>query len=310
MKRLVFTVVIIVLNLGLLSWTLAQGTRSDLFDLRKAQQELEIMKGILNTTLDFAARDMRERGQGAEGRSTGYREAEILHSWGGGSITAFYLYGQGATFMIPTGRFRTSRMRRDLASQYIVAEHDSQEAMEDFEDALEEVKESQEMLQERLEETARLHAEAALAGAPPPPAPPAPPAPPKPAAQVKAAPQPAPEPKQKTEEMRKKVFLAQEKLKQRQAEVEQRRQKFLEALGQAKVQLVEALANHGDSLSFVKPNEYVNLVLTTDEGEAFLEGSRGGRREIISVQRSAVSDYKAGKLTLEAFKQKVLQYTN
>jgi len=48
--RRFFAVLILVLNIGLLSWSLAQGTRNDLFDQRKVDQELEIMKGILGTT--------------------------------------------------------------------------------------------------------------------------------------------------------------------------------------------------------------------------------------------------------------------
>ena len=62
--RRFFAVLILVLNLGLLSWSLAQGSRSDLFDQKKVDQELEIMKGILGTTLDFAVRDLQASSTG------------------------------------------------------------------------------------------------------------------------------------------------------------------------------------------------------------------------------------------------------
>jgi hypothetical protein len=35
-----------------------------------------------------------------------------------------------------------------------------------------------------------------------------------------------------------------------------------------------------------------------------------GQREIISVQKSTITDYKAGRLTLDGFKAKVLVYSN
>ena len=85
----------------------------------------------------------------------------------------------------------------------------------------------------------------------------------------------------------------------------------MEAMAQAKVYLIEALANHGDSLTTVKPNEYVTLVLTADDVIVLFAGSEdaSSHRQIISVQKSVITDYKAGRLSLDGFKQKVLQYT-
>ena len=103
-------------------------------------------------------------------------------------------------------------------------------------------------------------------------------------------------------------------MKVRREETEKQNQKLQELLTQLKGYLIEALANYGDSLTVVKPNEYINLVITTDtdsyvllNGSAEIGGSRSAR-EIISVQRSVITDYKAGRITLDGFKQKVLQY--
>ncbi len=323
MKRF-FAVLILVLNVGLLSWSLAQGTRNDLFDQKKVDQELEIMKGILGTTLDFAVRDLQVSGAG-ESRD----QRHLEHVWGWNNISGFYLYGQGATFVIPTSelaipsqRLGGMAMAMNLGhlstvevGAYSEAMAASQEAMQQ---AQEELADVQEELRDQMEETAEAEREAQEAGdtvviAPPVQAPapavaPAAPArPARPAARV----QPTPPPKPDQETIRKRLAAAQEKVKKRQEMIEQRRQKFQEALAQLKVHLVEALANHGDSLTFVKPNEYINLVLSTDAGEAMvLGGGAGSQRDIVSVQKSVVSDYKAGRLTLEAFKQKVLQYSN
>jgi len=91
-----------------------------------------------------------------------------------------------------------------------------------------------------------------------------------------------------------------------------RQAKEMVALAQTKkVFLMEAMANHGDSLTVVKPGEYVNLVII-DGGTHWFGDDSGDRaqREILSVQKSVITDYKTGKLTLDAFKQKVLNYAN
>jgi prefoldin subunit 5 len=314
--RRFFAIVILGLNLGLLSWGLAQGTRSDLFDQRKVDQELEIMKGILGTTLDFAVQDLQAS---SADKTTAERRFE--HPWGSSNISGFYLYGQGATFVIPTSQMalqwhRPGRIAMDLGALGI-GSADYAEAMEAAQEAMQEAQEElvdvQEELRDQMQEAEEASAPAVAQPAPPPPPPPpavAPAAPPRPATPVVRA-TPAPQPKPDEETIRKRLAAAQEKVKKRQEFLEQRRQKFQQALAQLKVHLIEALANHGDSLTTVKPNEYINLVLSTDMGGALLGGGGGGsERDIISVQRSVVSDYKAGRLTLEAFKQKVLQYSN
>ena len=87
---------------------------------------------------------------------------------------------------------------------------------------------------------------------------------------------------------------------------EENRKKFLQSLEKVKGNLLEALANHGDSITTLPPNEHINLVLLTDD----FGGDRAqSRQEVISVQKSWITEYKAGKLTMDGFKQKVLQYS-
>ncbi|HTY63879.1 MAG TPA: hypothetical protein VMG30_16650, partial [Acidobacteriota bacterium] len=85
-------------------------------------------------------------------------------------------------------------------------------------------------------------------------------------------------------------------------------EKFLESLKEIRVYLIEALANYGDSLTQVKPGEYVNLILYTDAFDSDTSKMKT-RHDIISAQKSWITDYKAGRITLDNFKQKVLQYT-
>jgi hypothetical protein len=144
--------------------------------------------------------------------------------------------------------------------------------------------------------------------------------PPAPASSPVAA-APAPKPPQakdvpeaaaaREKQLRLKLAELQDKVKQRGEEEEARQAKFRESLSQLKTFLMEAIANHGDSLTVVKPGEYVNLVIVDETNRWFGDDSSDrAQREILSVQKSVITDYKAGKLSLDAFKQKVLNYVN
>jgi molecular chaperone GrpE (heat shock protein) len=337
---------IIVISLALLSWEAIPSSQSQLFDLKKSRQELEIMKGILRTTLDFAAKEFRSPD------SDTTKNKVFLNFGGLSNITAFYLYGQGAVFTIPTSSLHRSLNANLKAVKLSLAGLDKQlqdqnwilesqlegRIQEEMERAQEEMERAQEEMERAQEEAEHGRYEALLGdvmggvvggvpggvasalapGAPAPPqAPPVPAVPPVPAAppvtprihpgpaQTKVSPE-------RREALRKRLAEAQEKVKKRQEQLELSQTKFREQLAEVKVYLIEALANHGDSLSVVKPNEYVNLILTDDGGEPFFPGfgERRDGREVISVQKSAITDYKAGRLSLDALKQKVLDYSN
>ncbi len=303
--------------LSLFSWSVAQSPKPELFDTKKSQQELEIMRGILSTTLNMVTKELRGSSQAGTGR---------LYGSSFSNIGAFYLYGQGATFTIPMSSLRATaysgRLISDLEGKVV---------------ALETMKADMEGAEAQLAASkAELEAARALgaatgvgvgvgggvgrgsvAVAPVPPAQPTTVAPVAPVPQVQPTPPPQPPQRSaqaKTEDLQKRLAEAQEQMKKRREEFEKQSQKLQEILVQLKGYLIEALANYGDSLTVVKPNEYINLVISTDtDGYVLLGGfsdSGGSRpsREIISVQRSMITDYKAGRITLEGFKQKVLQY--
>jgi hypothetical protein len=87
-------------------------------------------------------------------------------------------------------------------------------------------------------------------------------------------------------------------------EEQKRREKLLQNLAEIKAQLIETLANYGDSLTTVQSGEYINLILSTEN----LEAAKKTRLDTISAQKSWITDYKAGRLSLEDFRQKVRQY--
>ncbi len=333
--------IMVILGLGSLGWGTAQTTRSDLFDIKKSREELEIMKGILGTTIGFVANDVRSH---EVATPFGKRETYVRIGRAGSDITAYYLYGQGATFIIPFSSFHYSMKMGPgypapkIAAGFADGMEDSMYQLQQQLDAahMEMAVHNEEMAaaardaSEAAEELAREMADEQMAAAgsvsggvpggvgvgvgkgtgqgigapqaaPSPPAAPTPPPPPAKLSQQKRA-----------EDARRKLEEMQANLKKSQEEMAARNKKLLESINQISGYLVEALANYGDSLTLVKPGEYINIILTTDTGTFWLgdTGENDSRRRVISVQKSFITDYKAGRLNLDAFKQKVLLYND
>jgi hypothetical protein len=312
MKRSHF-VIIAVVCITLWSLNSFQGAQMQPFDLRKCQQELEIMKGILRTTLGFASQELATGLKSDKVETKPGAKRFVFGRSGDFNIGAFYLAGQGAVFTIPTSSVR-DMMRARKENMYFALASDMKDL--GWNGAWTEQLENQ--INELTGQIQGLAADGFAALAPVPPTPPAP----------AVSPAPAPKPPQATKDrpgradleverstrekqLRQKLAELQDKVKQRGEEEEARQAKFRESLSQLKVFLMEAMANHGDSLTVVKPGEYVNLVIV-DEGNRWFADDSGDRaqREILSVQKSVITDYKSGKLTLDAFKQKVLNYVN
>jgi hypothetical protein len=315
----------VILMLGLVSWTGAQNGSNAPFDATKSRQELEIMKGILSTTMSFLANDLR----GRQARSSERRsEFSFGTGWWSSNVSAYYLYGQGAVFIVPVSGLSVSQ-------EHEFADQTAQ--MEELNAQMDETRASMEAKLAQAEAMAALAQSKANAASgvgggvgagvgggvsggvvggvpggvqggvsPVPSAVPAP----APAAQPAVPKKPTVPASQ--DDIRRRLAEVQEKVRQRREQTEQERQKLMETVAQAKVHLIEALANYGDSLTTVKPNEYVNLILTArDAGNfrSFEFDEARNQREVLSVQKSVITDYKAGRLSLDAFKQKVLQYS-
>ena len=95
--------------------------------------------------------------------------------------------------------------------------------------------------------------------------------------------------------------------------MEARQAEYESNLEMAKYKLIETLANYGDSLTTVQSGEYINLIFTANNyttGIYSTVSRRQATREVISARKSWITDYKAGKLSLDDFVNKVLRYTN
>jgi hypothetical protein len=303
-------IIVLLVCLVLLPLHSFESAPSQPFDLKKCRQELEIMKGILRTTLGFASKELI----GASARESRAKEFVFFRGNDFSSIGAFYLAGQGAVFTIPASGIRESfKFGRIPRAAYTNFNFDF--------DSFDDLREQIEILNEQLRDGFGLRGpdaitpEAVAAFVPP-----VPPVPAAPSPRPEAAPKPPQAPRTEKEtqenmsakekELRSKLSELQEKVKKKGEEEEARAAKFRESLQQLKVFLVEALANHADSLTTVKPNEYVNLVITDENGRWLGDNGERAQREVLSVQKSVITDYKAGKLTLDAFKQKVMDYMN
>jgi hypothetical protein len=249
------------------------------FDAKKSREELEIMKGILGTTLSFALQDSQQ---------------QTPSPWRYSNINAFFLAGQGAVFVIPSSTLRSAAYFGPFANLGVaIAEQVSAASIQA---AVDGAMKAVDAALSQAGSGVGSGVGSGTTGAPDSAGAPTPPQPPKP-------PQP---PQVNREELRKKVEEAREKAKKARETAEQNRKKFLQNLTEVKGHLLETLANHGDSMTTLAPNEYINLVLMTDD----FGGERAqSRQEVISVQKSWITEYRSGKLTLDGFKQKVLQYS-
>jgi DNA-binding transcriptional MerR regulator len=252
------------------------------FDLRKAQAEMEIMKGIFRTTIKYVAQDYKD----------------FSSRWSYTDMITYYLAGQGAMFIIPTSGFRPVQTS---SSPFIFIPNG--QSLEQLEAVLS-TKYTKEATLKLLEkQTAELEAQMKRLSqnlnsreeSPSDQAAKNPPLPPPSSSQVNR------------EELRKRIEDVQKNLKKSQKAAEDSRENFAKILAEMKVCLIEAVANYGDTMMTVKPDEYINVIFWTEN-----LGSDAGfstHYDIVSAKKSWISEYKSGELSMDGFKQKILQYT-
>jgi hypothetical protein len=286
MKRY-FISTVLIFCLGVLSFA-----DEPTFNVEKSRQELEIMKGILETSLAFSLSD-------EETVKSTFRVSNASN------IDAFYLSGQGAVFMIPTSNF--------YRSGDLIIMPEFSEQMSTLNEKVKILTKNLALQSEQLASKAQEWNQAksgigsgkgagvgsgigpgqGSSATPSPPSAPSPPPPP--------TPPPAPTVVQLPQSSEQKEEAA------------ARKAEYQKNLEKAKLQLIETLANYGDSLTTVQSGEYINLILTANNYNIGLYVRGAGHQsthEVISARKSWITDYKAGRLSLEGFKQKVLQYSN
>lgn len=264
---------------ALVSLEVTELAQSQLFDQEKSREDIETMRAILTTTLNYALKGTRQE-------RVDPNLGDFSHFTGFNRIEGYYLYGQGALFTISLAPFPA------MASV-----------------------------------------------SPVPPAPPEPPAPPAPPllgdddtasvqtdaeAAKKEAADAAAQAKRHARELSQQRKELDKKLGDLRKTMNEQRKQQAEALANLKQQmastktaLVETIAKYGDSLSVVKPQEYITIVIA-GEGRPWFSNefavvgpvAMERHQQFVSVQKSVVTDYKAGRISLDEFKRKVISYTD
>lgn len=249
----------LLLTVCVAAWGLTQDVSAQLFDQKKAQREIKIMSGILETTLEFATE-------------------ETDHPWRSPSLRGYYLYDQGATFLVsvPSPRFELGKLSfgrgGGLSSAYAL------ELEATFRRGAEEQLRREE--RDRAREAADRAREAA----------------------------------DRYREAAKLADKAKDKMKERQEAMRGKLEEYQRTLDSARDALVEAVGDHGDSLTLVKDDEYINLVLIYRSdpwkgiGGLVPDKTMTDGVEVVSIKKSWVKAYKSGRLSLNEFKDKVLEY--
>jgi hypothetical protein len=266
------------------------------------------MKGVLQTTLQFSSQEAARMA----------KESNEVLEWGRAAVDGFYLYGQGAVFLVELPghiSFFPPQMRA-LERQLRMLE-DSREVNEAFLESMEEHLRATRVVTEEHQDALRAYARAVEeakrnadeAGAAPPPPPPPAPEPPHPP-QALSAPEPEASVRVSEHELQERMKLLRDRLVDRQQLFKAREEEQLKLLESTEGALLDAVAKHGDSLTTVQSDEYINLILATGGlGSQSWGGNPSGRKaRVLSVPKSAVLEYKAGRIDLDRFRQSVVGY--
>ncbi len=112
----------------------------------------------------------------------------------------------------------------------------------------------------------------------------------------------------------------QERVKQDRTQIDSALAAYQDRMESMKDYLIETVANHGDSLTTVKDGEYINLVLNPGSNTwlpvvpssavTYVSSAPSGSslRQILSLRKSDIGEFKTGKITMADLKQKVRSY--
>ena len=266
----------------------------------QGEKELEVMKSVISTSLSLAKKSLREE-ESSEGRLGRYRRFDS--DFDADVIEGYYLHGQGVVFSIPypclSGRF-SGNWENDINIR--------------LDEILEEELVDNEFLEQEVElmlnEVELQRQELGLSNSVPPPPPP-PGAPAAPEAPESPKPAPAPAAAKEAVEAAKNLQNQVKKIKVRLREVkeqtEEQKEKTAKERDAIKKELIEVVAVHGGSLTQVKDNEFINLILK-DSCEFFSWDGSGDNRTVLSIKKSDLSAYRSGQITMEQLKSRFVEY--
>ena len=262
-------------------------------DKVQAEKELEIMKSVISTSLSLAKKGLRAE-DSSEGRRVRYERYATDFIEDG--IEGYYLYGQGVVFTVPypclSGRFPGDWENEIHVRLDEIMEGD----LIDREFLEQEVELLRNEVELQRQELGLSHS------VPPPPPPPVAPYAQEPgdAARKEAI----AEVEKNLENKVSKIKVRLREVKEQTAEQKEKTAKERQAIKQ---ELISVVAVHGDSLTQVKENEFINLILW-DQCEPFVWNNSKDERIVLSVRKSDISAYRSGQMTLEQLKSRFIEY--
>ncbi len=68
--------------------------------------------------------------------------------------------------------------------------------------------------------------------------------------------------------------------------------------------------SNGDSLTFLGPDEHINVIFRFGDETRYLRTGEdaGPAQEVMTVRKSVITEFKAGRLTMEGLKQRIPIY--
>lgn len=263
----------------------------------RLDREISIMKSIFEKTIQIA---LSAESDQALSRRNEWRLQSLMES----GIGTYYLNGQGVVFEVslPAVGLRHSDSLEHVYS--VLQEVESGRMKGEFAEAqLQAMKAHMEMARQEEEYAvlAELNEDPATA--------PVADAVPEKGEEAGAKPAPEPDPR-----VRERV---QEKVRVLKADLEEARKRSAELAEKAKARqerivndLIGAVAVHGDSMTQIPSDQYINIVIRGEGGfpeVRFRDSSDSQKgRTILSVKKSDILAYKSGALTLDAFRARVL----
>jgi len=269
------------------------------FDPKRSQHEIQVMISILSTSIQLAKEEFDPSSSDPR-RTTGIGVWSL--SSRGGGVRGYYLYGQGAVFTIPfpclTGK--TTEEWEKTMEKLAQLEAGTRKNVESLM-AQANFLESQVEMARQLAELERLQLEEGFYA---PVAPPAPPAAPAPSAR-EARNERNLEARKK--EIRERIARLKVRLQETREKTEEQRTRAEKERTVLREELFRVIATHGDSLTHVKDNEYINLILK-ESCEPFGWNASDARQTILSVRKTDVRAYRSGELTLDQLRSKFIEY--
>jgi hypothetical protein len=115
------------------------------------------------------------------------------------------------------------------------------------------------------------------------------------------------EQQERQREIQTRIERLKDRLRDSRKMSEEKRQQTELERGVIREELIRVVATHGDSMTHVKDNEYINLILE-ENCEPYAWNRSTDSQTILSFKKSDIRAFRSGQLTLEQLKSRLMEY--